>query len=213
MNLTANGRIPPKGSPAIWQCAVGFVNGFSKRCFRICAASGRSGASSGLKSARTLRVYLLKVLRSSPGTLNVPKPGPYKRAISADGVGSTCHSPERSGLPFTRGAGADRLGLPSRVRGMPGVGECIHCACTPLESSAHRTNRHECLISKCYCTAAEAAASAPARPLLTVAVLCLHPVPAQNRARSKRPPTGLRSARPLGPMSELDSTERGLYPH
>ena len=32
----------------------------------------------------------------------------------------------RHGRPGVRGAGADRLGLPSGVRGMPGVGWCSH---------------------------------------------------------------------------------------
>ena len=40
-----------------------------------------------------------------------------------------CHSPERSGFPSdARGAGADRFGLPSVVRGMPGVFSVNHCA-------------------------------------------------------------------------------------
>ena len=122
MNLFANGKIWPNGSPAIWQCEVGLVPGLAKWSFAISAAAGVIGASSGLKSARILMPYLWKVVRSSPGTLKVFKPGPYKRAISADGVGSTCHNPERSGLPFTRGAGADRFAFPSRPRGVPGVG-------------------------------------------------------------------------------------------
>src|ERR1700736_3113414 len=37
--------------------------------------------------------------------------------------------PERSGLPSgVLGAGAVRLGLPSAVRGIPGVLRCSHCA-------------------------------------------------------------------------------------
>src|SRR5262249_19110615 len=37
--------------------------------------------------------------------------------------------PDRSGLPFgARGAGAERLALPSLVLGTPGVGYLIHCA-------------------------------------------------------------------------------------
>src|SRR5207244_10739740 len=37
--------------------------------------------------------------------------------------------PERSGLPSgVLGAGAERFGFPSRVRGIPGVGWRSHCA-------------------------------------------------------------------------------------
>src|SRR5947207_13979980 len=40
-------------------------------------------------------------------------------------------SPVMSGLPSAVfGAGADRFGLPSGVRGIPGVGYLIHCADT-----------------------------------------------------------------------------------
>jgi hypothetical protein len=39
------------------------------------------------------------------------------------------HKPERSGVPSgVRGAGADRFGLPSAVRGIPRVGCVNHCA-------------------------------------------------------------------------------------
>src|SRR5262245_32015698 len=39
-----------------------------------------------------------------------------------------CQMPEKSGLPSAdRGGGADRLGLPSAVRGTSGVGRCSHC--------------------------------------------------------------------------------------
>src|SRR5258708_16931773 len=41
--------------------------------------------------------------------------------------GGACQSPERSGLPLSRGAGAVRIGLPSRVRGVPWSG-WFHCA-------------------------------------------------------------------------------------
>src|SRR5438105_6017961 len=41
------------------------------------------------------------------------------------------HSPDSDGLPSAFfGAGADRFGLPSGSRGMPGVGYLIHCAAT-----------------------------------------------------------------------------------
>src|SRR5213594_3786176 len=42
---------------------------------------------------------------------------------------SRCHKPDKSGLPSgVRGAGAARFGLPSSLRGMPGVGCFNHCA-------------------------------------------------------------------------------------
>ena len=42
---------------------------------------------------------------------------------------SRCHKPDKSGLPSgVRGVGAARFGLPSSLRGMPGVGCFNHCA-------------------------------------------------------------------------------------
>src|SRR5262249_60255653 len=43
--------------------------------------------------------------------------------------------PERSGLPDARGAAAFRSGLPSTVRGRPGVFSVIHCASTVIEAN------------------------------------------------------------------------------
>src|SRR5438309_5209342 len=84
------------------------------------AASGRIGASVGLKSARMFQKYLLKVRGSSPGTtkkLSSPS------TLWPGGTGSVCQTPERSGLPSeARGAFAERSGLPSRVRGVPAAG-------------------------------------------------------------------------------------------
>src|ERR1700691_6793738 len=124
MNLLGNGSKPPNGTPPGRQYVVGFElpNDFIWLS-TIFAASGRMGASSGLKSAIILNPYLEKLRRSSPGTLSESKSGPNSRFISSIGVGSTCQSPERSGLPLAaRGTGAVRFGLPSRVRGVPGVG-------------------------------------------------------------------------------------------
>src|SRR5579872_5336825 len=88
------------------------------------AASGRIGASSGLKSARMFQKYLLKVRGSSPGTTK-EKFSP--RTLSLGGISSVCQTPERSGLPSEeRGTGAVRLGLPSRNRGVPGAGKFNH---------------------------------------------------------------------------------------
>src|SRR5215469_16468313 len=87
------------------------------------AASGRIGASSGLKSARTLRKYLENVRGSSAGTTAYWKTSPNKRSFSPGGASSVCQTPERSGLPLeARGVLAERFGLPSRVRGVPGEG-------------------------------------------------------------------------------------------
>src|SRR5713226_2258436 len=57
---------------------------------------------------------------ASPCTPNAPRPPPPVG-------GGACQSPERSGLPLSRGAGAVRVGLPSRVRGVRWSG-WIHCA-------------------------------------------------------------------------------------
>ena len=94
------------------------------------AASGRNGVSSGLKSAKMLRKYFVNIRGSSPGTANAFK-SPNSRSISANGVGSVDQTPDKSGLPFApRGVGAERLGLPSFVRGMPAAGWFSHCAWT-----------------------------------------------------------------------------------
>src|SRR5438552_9596162 len=53
-------------------------------------------------------------------------------------------SPERSGFPSAfLGAGADRLGLPSAIRGMPGVGYLSHCAAgaAPIINTAASVSR------------------------------------------------------------------------
>src|SRR5207253_2916345 len=91
------------------------------------AAPGRTGAASGVKSARLMMAYFEIVSSSIPGTLvasaALVKSSPKRRFISATPVGCTCQSPERSGFPLeARGAGAVRFGLPSRVRGVPGAG-------------------------------------------------------------------------------------------
>src|SRR4051812_23884061 len=66
------------------------------------SARAHGWISSGFKSAAMLREYLGEIL---------------------------VHSPDRSGLSSSvRGAGAARFGLPSGVRGKPGVEWCSHCA-------------------------------------------------------------------------------------
>ena len=50
--------------------------------------------------------------------------------------GRACHR-ERAA------AGAAKLGLPSRVRGVPGVGKFNHCANAPLASSVNKTNSRQ----------------------------------------------------------------------
>src|SRR6266853_2822074 len=99
------------------------------------AASGRMGASAGLKSARMFQKYLLKVRGSSPGTTKKLS-SPSK--LSPGGTGSVCQTPERSGLPLdARGAGEERFGLPSRVRGVPGLGWFNHWACAYINAPAN----------------------------------------------------------------------------
>jgi hypothetical protein len=89
----------------------------------MAAASGRIGTSSFLKSTKMLIAYFEIVSGSILGTVTASTSLPYRRFISASGVGSTCQTPDRSGLPSAvRGGGAVRFGLPSLVRGMPGVG-------------------------------------------------------------------------------------------
>src|SRR5437879_1233111 len=86
------------------------------------AASGRMGASAGLKSAKMFQKYLEKVRGSSPGTTK-GLTSPNKRSFSPGGASSVCQTPEKSGLPpEARGEGAERFGLPSRVRGVCGSG-------------------------------------------------------------------------------------------
>ena len=46
------------------------------------------------------------------------------------GSACTCHTPERSGLPLSLGAGPPMLILPSRVRGAPAIGSFSHWAPT-----------------------------------------------------------------------------------
>ena len=68
---------------------------------------------------------------------------------------SLCHTPEKSGLPLaSRGAGASRFGLPSRVRGTPAVGYRIHCASSAMESAPkiitnRATRRSSCITRDC----------------------------------------------------------------
>src|SRR5215471_18009879 len=114
-----------------------FVDGRSRpsdcaRSPKIFAASGRIGASSGLKSISTLTAYFETVSPSIPnGLVSVKrsKSLPSSRFHSSIVVGSTCQTPDRSGLPSdARGARALRSTLPSLVRGAPGVGWFSHCA-------------------------------------------------------------------------------------
>src|SRR5262245_33011330 len=52
------------------------------------------------------------------------------------GLGVGCHMPDKSGLPSgVLGAAAARFGLPSAVRGIPGVRQSSHCAPNETGSS------------------------------------------------------------------------------
>src|SRR5262245_39109827 len=66
-----------------------------------------------------------------------PAPPPPKRISQI---------PEKSTLPSdVRGAGASRLGFPSTVRGMPGVGYDGHCASSDGASATHPATTHTAL--------------------------------------------------------------------
>src|SRR4029453_15194118 len=101
---------------------------FSCRDFIRAAASGRRGAPSGNSTAMLVR---------------------------KSGCSFRRHTPVRSGLPSAvLGAGAETFGLPSAVRGVPGSGTWIHCACAawdapsrPIASSTHTAEADEELTS------------------------------------------------------------------
>src|SRR6266567_1645332 len=97
------------GMPAGRQFAPGYSLAWAPviRSLVRASAQGWIGNSPGLKS----------VARPEP-------PGPYLLFCR-----SPCQIPARSGLPSGfRGAGAERSGLPSLVRGMPLVGTFSHWA-------------------------------------------------------------------------------------
>src|SRR5437762_5671393 len=89
--------------------------------------SWRKGESSGLTPANTLK--------NDIGGGSSPRPlTPAGRIFMSSlmGAPSPCQTPDRSGLPLeARGAGADKLGLPSLVRGIPESRVFSHCAWTP----------------------------------------------------------------------------------
>src|SRR5690242_11782054 len=87
------------------------------------AAAGRIGLAPAGKSTRMSRKYLENELGSSPGSMKAFTPAPNRRSFSSGESYAVRHTPERSGFPFAaRGAFADKLGLPSAFRGVPGVG-------------------------------------------------------------------------------------------
>src|ERR1700680_1942990 len=68
---------------------------------------------------------------------NCSERGPDPPKPSARLRFSASQIPEKSGLPSgVLGAGADRFGFPSLVRGMPEVGWFIHCAATGIATNA-----------------------------------------------------------------------------
>lgn len=112
----AKEKISALGMPIGKQWEVGLLPPLPEFFRANSAAFGRMGASAGLKSARMLKKYLEKVLGLSPGTS-------YSAEFSPGGANSVCQTPDRSGLPLeARGTGAERFGLPSLVRGVPGAG-------------------------------------------------------------------------------------------
>ena len=89
--------------------------GFFLRWWTIATASGRSGRSAGLTSQKMLLTYFVISPRS---TWMFDGSVPRARIYSLTAVRSACQTPDKFGLPFTRGAGADKFGLPSLVRGV-----------------------------------------------------------------------------------------------
>src|SRR5579864_9565468 len=109
-------RVLIRGTPGGMQRARGSsLCSLSWRCCESALAQGWKGASAGLRSiARSIKCDLYS---------------PYKLSCSW-----ASQIPERSGLPSgVLGAGADRLGLPSAVRGVPGAGKFNHWAEAAVE--------------------------------------------------------------------------------
>ena len=72
-----------------------------------------------------------------------PTPGPCVSSRRSPRAPAPRHKPVSSGRPSAvRGAGAERSGLPSAVRGIPGVASVSHCADTGAADTAdtNRTN-------------------------------------------------------------------------
>src|SRR5215467_13799935 len=92
-------------------------------CRNNSAAAGRIGLASRGKSTRMSRKYFENELGSSPGSTKAFTPAPKSRSFSSGESYAVRHTPERSGLPLVaRGVFADRFGLPSAPRGVPGAG-------------------------------------------------------------------------------------------
>src|SRR5262245_30238330 len=102
-----------RGTPPTMQRAVGSSLLFDdRRSLYKVSAHGWKGMSSGLRSFAMFPTY----------------------------PGAGCQSPDISGLPSViLGAGAERLGFPSTVRGILGVGKLYHCALAS-ESAAIRVH-------------------------------------------------------------------------
>jgi len=112
-----------RGSPCGRQRADELLAFLSVFCRKSSAAAARMGLLSDGKSTRMLRKYFENVLGSSPGSMKAFTPGPKRRSFSSGESYAVRQTPDRSGLPFAaRGAFADKLGLPSAPRGVPGVG-------------------------------------------------------------------------------------------
>src|SRR6266567_618577 len=82
---------------------------------------------------------------NSPGLKSVARPEPEPYLLLC---WSPCQIPEMSGLPSSfRGAGAERSGLPSLVRGMPLVGTSSHCAAAGIDATANTAIKSEPVLS------------------------------------------------------------------
>src|SRR2546422_3429804 len=96
MILKGYGTRSARGTPPGMQLAVGSsLLSVARRCLYNASAHGWKGTSPGLRSFAMLPTY----------------------------TDALCQRPERSGFPSAvLGAGAERFGLPSGVRGRPAVG-------------------------------------------------------------------------------------------
>src|SRR5437763_16346968 len=68
----------------------------------------------------------------------------------ARGSPSTCQMPERFGLHSNLATGPVMVTLPSFVRGAPGVGVFVHCACSVAPAARHAMTIHV-FIALLYC--------------------------------------------------------------
>src|SRR5215475_3333953 len=143
------------------------------------AASGRTSWSPGFTSQRTLITCLVTSFKS--GCI-WGSPGPSTRTHSLTGVRSACHKPDRSGLPFNRGAGAERFGRPSAVRGSEASRWLSHCASKQTTAPANTSPTVDASLS-ITTSSADVQAADGSTTWLVVGRLFLHRVDHEDRHR------------------------------